>query len=139
MLESNGVQSANTNISLVVIHSIIYTINDMLRQHVMEGMGAERLPLSDYLVSICARNSGLKTNKECIPSRWKKLGGGVPNPDEVFKRSEALIYQLEMKKSQLEARQLVLFELDHLAAFLTHEAALSMPETLHLREQVSCF
>ncbi len=69
--------------------------------------------------------------------RWRKLGGGAPIPEEILRRSEALGCQLEAKRKQLEARQLVLVELDHLAAFLTHEAALSMPGILHLQDEVS--
>jgi hypothetical protein len=65
------------------------------------------------------------------------LGGSAPVSEEVFRRTKALTHQLETKKKQLEARQLVILELDHLAAFLTHEAALSMPGTLHLRGEVS--
>ena len=72
-----------------------------------------------------------------MPHRWRKLGSEVSTPEEILQRSEALAYQLEAKRKQCEVRQLVLLELEHLAAFLLHEAASKMPEALYLRGEVS--
>ena len=74
-----------------------------------------------------------------MPYRWRKLGSEVSTPEEILQRSEALAYQLEGKRKQCEARQLVLLELIHLAALLSHEAASKMPEALYLRREVSLF
>ena len=65
------------------------------------------------------------------------MGSEVSTSEEILQRSEALTHQLETKKNQCEARQLVLLELEHLAAYLLHEAACRMPEALYLREEVN--
>ena len=52
-------------------------------------------------------------------------------------RISYLTHKIEQKRQQMEYCELVMSELDHLALYLTHEAAVNMPKGLALYKEVN--